>query len=540
MEEETQGPALMDYARGLLRRLWIPILTFLIGAPLAAGFAYILPPVYVSTARILVESQQIPSALAKSTVTASAAERLEIIRQRLLTRQNLIDVIEELDVYAEAEGMSLASKIGRMRESIAFENVEAGAAPRRRGAPVQVSAFTISFEDNRPARAARVANELVTIVLEQNIRTRSEQATETLDFFDREVERLAAELLAVESEIIAFKRDNATALPDGIPSMREELQVITQRGFERSQRQIALSEQQRALEERLARGFYASAPESQLSPEERQLRALRNQLTQRRAVLSASHPEIRALQAQIAALEAEIRPAAAEDENSTGESDPYALERAEIERQIALIGRQLDLVETQEVEARERREALEAALGQAPQVEMALTALQRRHTDLQAQYAQASAKRAEAATGEKLEANRQAERFEVIEQAQVPQRPEAPNRVLIAAGGAAVSLMLGLGIAVLLELTNRALRSAEDLERRTRLRAVVIVPYIRTRAEVRKRWVRISATVMLLLVGVPSLLFAVDQYVTPLSVLAERVLQKTGLEQVLTMIERRF
>lgn len=536
MEDEPQGPALTDYARGLLRRVWIPILAVMIGAPLAAGIAYILPPVFVSTARILVESQQIPSDLARSTVTASAAERLEIIQQRLLTRQNLIDVIEELDVYAEIPEMSLAGKIDRLRESVTFENIQSGASGRR--GPVQLSAFTISFQDSRPVRAAQVANEFVTLALEQNIRARAEQATETLDFFEREVERLSAELLVTEGELIEFKRENAESLPDGIEARRVELQDISQRLFDNSQRSLTLTEQRLALELQLSQGTYAVTAEAALTPEARQLRALRNTLTQRRAVLSGTHPEIRALEAQIAALEAEVRLTAADPVADL--PDTAAIGRAELERQIGLIDRQLALIETQTEESERRREELVAAFGSAPQVEMALTALERRHLDLQSQFAVASAKRADAATGEKLEANRQAERFEVIEQAQVPERPEAPNRMLIAAGGTIVSLGLGLGLAVLFELMNRALRSAHDLERRCRLRPVVVVPYIQTRSEIRRRRLRIAAVAALVFIGVPLLLYAVDLYFLPLSVLVERLYDRSGLDAVIEMIDQRF
>ena len=539
MEEETQGPAITDYARGLVRRLWIPVLTVMIGAPLAFGIAYILPPVYSSTARILVESQQIPSELARSTVTASAAERLEIIKQRLLTRQNLIDVIEELDVYAEVEDMPLAEKIIRMRDSVLFENIESTAAQGRRG-PVQVTAFTISFRDNRPIRAAQVANEFVTLALEQNIRARAQQATETLDFFEREVERLSAELLATEGELISFKRENAESLPAAVGALREELQSIDQRSYETSQRRLTLAEQRRVLELQLSQvqSGFSTVADAALTPEERQLRALRNTLVQRRAVLSGSHPEIRSLEAQIAALEASVLPIA---DDATGETvDVEAYQAAELERQIGLVDRQIALMDDQkEVDDIRRSEVVEA-LRAAPQIEVSLLALERRYDALQAQFANASAKRAEAATGEKLEANRQAERFEVIEQAQVPERPRAPNRILIAAAGTVVSLGLGLGIAVLLELLNRSLRSAQDLERRCRLRAVVVVPYIRTRAEIRRRRVQIAATTMLLFVGVPSLLFLIDQHVTPLSVVAERLYDRLGIDAVIGMIEQRF
>ena len=88
---------------GIRRRLPLVFVVALCGVLLSGAIAYLLPPVYQSTARILVESQQIPDDLARSTVTASAAERLQLIEQRLMTRENLLSVAARLDLFLERE-----------------------------------------------------------------------------------------------------------------------------------------------------------------------------------------------------------------------------------------------------------------------------------------------------------------------------------------------------------------------------------------------------------------------------------------------------
>ena len=94
--EMEQGLTIIDHLGAFRRRAWILALTIVIGSSLAFSIAYLLPPVYRSTAKILVESQQIPSDLARSTVTSSTSERLHLIQQRLMTRDNLLEIIKRI------------------------------------------------------------------------------------------------------------------------------------------------------------------------------------------------------------------------------------------------------------------------------------------------------------------------------------------------------------------------------------------------------------------------------------------------------------
>jgi hypothetical protein len=102
------------------------------------------------------------------------------------------------------------------------------------------------------------------------------------------------------------------------------------------------------------------------------------------------------------------------------------------------------------------------------------------------------------------------------------------------------SLGLGLAIALLLELINPAIRTSADLQRRLQLHPVVAVPYIRTRGERRRHAIKWMIRVALVLGGLAALLWAVDQYVTPLQVLWSRLLDKSGIEGVIRMIQARL
>ena len=103
------------YLSIFLRRLpyFVVIAAFLTAIGIAV--ASILPPVYRSTATILVEAPQIPGELAQSTVPIDPVEQIQIIEQRLMTRANILSLADRFDVYADQPGISANTVINDMR-----------------------------------------------------------------------------------------------------------------------------------------------------------------------------------------------------------------------------------------------------------------------------------------------------------------------------------------------------------------------------------------------------------------------------------------
>ena len=96
-----------DLLRMVRRRIVVIVLIAGLGIAASTFFAYILPAVFQSTARILVEGQQIPDELARSTVTQTASQRLDSITQKLMSRPNLIKLIDDLGLYADRPDLGL-------------------------------------------------------------------------------------------------------------------------------------------------------------------------------------------------------------------------------------------------------------------------------------------------------------------------------------------------------------------------------------------------------------------------------------------------
>ena len=522
---------LFDLLRMVRRRFFL--IAFFGGLGIAATMfiAYILPAVFQTDARILVESQQIPDDLARSTVVAPAQERLERIQQRLMARGNLEQIIQEFGVYAERPDLSLTKKIERLRDATVILPTISGARP---GRPGVLSAFTIRVTMNDPVQAARIANKFVTIVLDQNAKERTQSATETVAFFQRESERLSSVIQAVEAELSVFTKANEASLPDALRYNQDEVRRLRETDMSIDRTILEFEEERGQLQGRLERTRLGAETRPE-NPTLGQLRALEAQMAERRTVLSENHREIRQLNAQIRALRASLP--------ADGQNSRDAIRQAEVqdlERQITLINDQIEILRAQKVEIAARRVEVEAAIQRTPEVDVTLNAYERRLIDLQDQLSAIVRKRAEAETGEKLEVNQQAERFEVVENALVPEYPISPNRKKIVVMGTAASLGMALGFAFLLEMLFPAIRSAAQMQRQLDLRPVVAIPYIRTRSE--RRWRLAKGVFLVLLIGVavPGSLYAVDQYVMPLQKIGEKVVEKSGLSEYVRIIEQRF
>ena len=59
-----------------------------------------MPRTYRSTATLLVQSQELPSTIVESPVTSAVEQRVARIREQVLSRGDLIQLIEQNDLYA--------------------------------------------------------------------------------------------------------------------------------------------------------------------------------------------------------------------------------------------------------------------------------------------------------------------------------------------------------------------------------------------------------------------------------------------------------
>ena len=282
--------------RALLRVIWRRMLVILlivaIGFPLSVWFALSRPKLFEATAVIQIEAPEVAEQLAGQAMLVNSNAQLDLIQQKLMSRDNMIAVIDRFGLF---EGdMPLTEKVFLLRESVTIiELVD----PTQSWRPdVQASGLVITVRLDDAQKAADVANDFLDSILSE-AQARSEgRAARTLDFFVAEEARVSTEISQIEAIIAEFKQVNIDSLPDNIASQRERLTRLTDSRIaldqqlielqtqsdrlreDELQRQIALLEQQRSLiGENIARieASIAAAPVI-----ERRLSALNRQLDQ--------------------------------------------------------------------------------------------------------------------------------------------------------------------------------------------------------------------------------------------------------------------
>ena len=518
------------YCSLFLRRLHWFMLFLVIGSAIGITLAAVLPPVYVAQARLLVESEQIPGNLAESTVRTGATEQLQIIQQRILTRDTLVDMANRLDIYGNrAEGnrpqMTTDELVADMRGRISI--ITTGGAQRR--GPATATLVAVNFEAPTARMSSRVTNELVTLIQRQDVEMRGGAARKTFDFFDQQVDRLDGVLARQSAAILEFKEENQEALPDSLDFRRSQQAAAQERQLQ-TEREIAALRDRRTRMESLRTQFEAQGrtPDAPArTPEEQQLQTLEEELSTLLTVLAPANPKVKLLEARVEGMRTRVDAqralnisGAPTDEVGTPLSN-FDLQMTELDGNIEYHVEQRDQLEQTLLNL---ATTIEATPGNA----ITLGTLERDYANTRVQYDQAVAKRATAETGRVIEDLRQGQRITVVEQAVVPSEPEKPNRRVIAAGGIGGGMMMGLAVVFLLELLNKGIRRPVDLTNRLGITPFATLPYYRTRAERIRRRMIILSILGFFLIAIPLSLWAVNTYVMPLDRLLSTVTQRLG------------
>lgn len=513
------------YLALFLRRFHYFALAFIAVVALAGTAALMLPPSYESSARLLLESPQIPDKLAAPTVTASDLEQLQVLQQRLMTRQNLLEIARKYNVFAKMDSMTPDDIVTAMSEATSIRNLTGRDA---------ASMMTIGFQARSAGIAAAVVNEYVTRLLNQSVTMRTGQAQQTLDFFKQEVDRLASELSAQSAKILSFQNKNRGALPNTLNYRLTQQSTLQQRLASIDQQVADL----KAQKQRLITLFNTTGQltlqgsAAQMTPDQKRLADLRSQLAQAKAVLSDANPKIVMLKSQITQLEKVVKDQAAAadgaDGNSGAGNTPASPQQSMLDIQTAQLDGQISQLESQKKDIESQLAALKTSIDKTADNQVTLDALQRDYDNIQTQYNAAVARQSEASTGERMATLSKGQRLTVLDPATKPDAPTKPNRRKIFLLGVLGGIAAGLGLVVLRELLDTSMRRPADLTAALGVTPLATIPYIRSPGERARRRGVILGILLLVAVGVPASMWAVDTYYMPLDLLTAKISAKLG------------
>ena len=295
-----------DYLAAFRRRRGMIVL--IAGTVFILGLitAFVWPPTYESSATILIEEQEIPVEMVQTTVTSYAGQRIQVISQRVMTRANLLEIMDKYALYVDERKRETTEEVlDTMRKDIKVDMVQADVVDPRSGRPMAATiAFTVGFEGENPVLVQKVANELTTLYLNENLRTRTEKTEETREFIAAEAERLNTEIQRLDAALSAFKEKNIGLLPESRELVTQQIQR-TQTEIDNITDQIRSAKETKVYLQGQLAVLDPYITDDATNPATR-LQALRTQYISLYSRYSPDHPDVLRTKREIAALEKEV------------------------------------------------------------------------------------------------------------------------------------------------------------------------------------------------------------------------------------------
>jgi polysaccharide chain length determinant protein (PEP-CTERM system associated) len=483
----------------LSRRKWLAILTFSGALSAVVGIVMFVPRLYQSTATMVIERQEIPEELVKSTVTSAVETRLQTISEEILSRSRLESLINNFGLYPRLENQVPHEElIERLRGDIKIDlkRVE------RVGRDQAMVAFSISFIGADAQKVAVVTNALASFYIDENSKVRSRQAVGTAQFLRGQLEEMRRKLDMQEQRVSEFRDRYVGELPQQQEANMATLERLNGQIRANNENQVRLLERQAALEKQLveAEGYASSAAQI-----DRRLTELKQRLTELQTRFDHKYPDVIRTKLEIEAIEEQLSRSKGDGENgkqAAVQPTPYVLQLKQATKEADAVIKALK----SESAGLQRSSALYMKrIENSPRREQEFEELSRNYEATKEIYNSLLKRQEEAQLAESMEQRLKGEQIRLVDPAVESQRPIAPNRNQLVALGLVFALGLASGAVILAEQTEtffrKSFHTVDDLRAFTVVPVLVSIPHIVTRTEARWRPWRFGLTALSIMLG---------------------------------------
>lgn len=482
-----------DYLAMVRRRIKVILIPALLG-PLA-GFAvsYFFAAKYTSQSLVLVEGQKVPEGIVQPVITADLTERIATLQQQVLSQSRLQPMLERSGLIKP--GQNVDDLIESVRNNMTVQPVETdlaqiGTAKKKPNQPSPVPGFTVSYTSSSAREAQQLCNELTSLLLEENLKSRQDVAKGTTDFLSRQVEDTKRQIDELDSKLAAFKKQYLGQLPGDednnlkiLMGLNSQLDANTQT-LSRAQQDKTYTESVLAQQLQAWKNSQSSSNPVTL---QQQLSQLQTQLIDLQARYTADHPDVMKTQADIAEVKKRLKEANQPSDDkassaSTASTDKEsASEPADIRQLRLQVHQYSDLIAQATRDQKKLQDEIAVYQGRvalSPAVEEQYKQLARDYDNAQKVYQDLLADKSKSDIALNMEQQQEGEQMRLLNPASVPDSPTFPNRLFFAGGGLGAALALGAGLAMVLELRDRSIRTQADAEAALDLPMLVAVPWV--------------------------------------------------------------
>lgn len=418
------------------QRRMLVIVPFVVLTLAAIVAAFSLPTIYRSKATLLVQGQQIQSSYVQAPQAGDIEQRIARIRERVLSRGDLIQLIEQNNLYASDRRSKPLSKVVEKMRDATTVGAQANDLAGGSGSAPNTVAIDISFDYPDPAQAQVVLQSFVNSFLTMDTEDVSEQARIGVRFLQDQADKLRSQISTLENQLTELKSRNGTALANSNGGG-----VMMDLGSYSAQI-TSLETQNRQL----------LVQASRTGGKDPQVAAAESALAAAQALYNDSHPDVQAARERLRAVQQMVR------------ANPGSDDAAMVRAQIAANNQAIASLQAARSQAMARAQASMAGSARAPAILEQAMQLENQAQALRDQYNKVSDELLKAQNSARLANEQRAERLSLVEAPNLPDTPYSPNRPLLIAAGAIVGLFLGLVLAFAVELLRKPLRSPAQIE----------------------------------------------------------------------------
>ncbi len=500
------------------RRKWLALLVFSAVAGAATSVALSLPNLYRAAATVLVERQQISEAFVRPSVTAELETRLQTIREDVMSRSRLSELITKLDLYPDLRPkVPLEGLVARLRRDI---DLELKGVDSLMSGRMSTISFTISYSGRDADSVSRVANELAGMYVLENTRLREGQATRTAAFLKAQLDEVKKELDAHDRRANDFRLNHIGELPQQVDANIASLERLNTQLRLNGENQVRLLDRRDRVERQRA-DLAAAQPIAARSADAERLTKLQQELDNLRSRFTDAYPDVVRLRADIDILTRQIAQRAATDRQPSAGGEAVA----RLSQAVSDSETELRALKEEERVLRQSIASLEQRVDNVPKRQQEFQEINRDYAGTKERYDTLLKRYEEAQLAESFEQGKNVEQFRILDPALPPRDPVAPNRMRMLALGWMMAIGLAVGAVLAAEKLDTAFHSIDDLRAFVTVPTLGRVPLIASRAQTRRYRRRAALVAVSALVGV-LLIVAGSRYVAH------------GNEQMVKLLER--
>ena len=515
-----------EYLKILKRRKWLIILPVIAVATAVSYVVYKLPDVYESSTLIVVKPSTLPQSTIPTQTEDTLTRQLSSISQVVNSRSSLEPLVEKYQLYQRERqrGTTMEEVIDMMRKDI---HVEVNTTRHD-----ITDGFDMKFRYRDPkitqAVTAELASKYVNAQTANNISTGQAAA----GFINGQVKAMKEELDKIDQKRLDFMQANLGILPSEGDSLLRQLQglrdqqkaLIAEVGRLQDRRSTLMTQLgiiQKATQQAIIEGAEnLTDPKTTMGWAELVKRKadLQAELRQLQTQYKDNHPDIIAKKEQIESVQKEMDSQIAEWKERIAEKQKKLSDRPDLQAESMRIDiknveseikRQQGMLDDNEKQIG----SLTERVNKVPGADVALGAIDREYQTKKASYDKLLEEQQKISLGLDAATQQQSEGIEVIDAANLPEKPVAPKRLMLAAIGVVAGLGLGLLLTAIFEFPLLlTIQSSEDARHYTGLPVLISVPELLTPSEARalprRRRLMLAAGVVATLVSIPLLALA--------------------------------